>query len=141
MKFPPHIPTYGNPKFRGKCPIEDIEQISFLNKLRKEHPDTWGALAVHIRNEGLVRGGQFSAVIKHKAMGQVAGASDIVIPGSPAFVCEMKRQNPQLSKWQDGQKEYLERAADMGAFACVALGAAAAWDAFEDYLRIYYGKK
>ena len=34
-------------------------------------------------------------------------------------------------KWQDGQREYLEAAAACGAFVCVALGAVAAWEAFE----------
>ena len=82
----------------------------------------------------MLTGGQFHAIRKYKAEGMSPGASDIVIPGNPSFVCEMKRQNHTISSWQKGQIEYLEAAAKAGAFACVALGAAAAWEAFEQWL-------
>lgn len=127
------VPIYGNIKYRGKCPIESVEQASFFSRLRREYPETWGILAVHPRNEGQLRGGQFRAIIKHKAEGMTPGASDIIIPGNPTFVCEMKRQNIQLSAWQEGQREYLEAAQSVGCFACVALGAEAAWQAFEEW--------
>lgn len=128
--LPAGVRLFGDVSYRGQCPPEHVEQASFFNRLRKEFPGTWGRLGLHPRNEGLKEGGQFSTVIKHKAEGMTAGASDIVIPGAPAFVCEVKRRNPQLSKWQDGQKEYLGAAADAGCFSCVALGAASAWEAF-----------
>lgn len=128
------VTIYGDIKWRGKCHLEQVEQASFFSRLRREYPDTWGILAVHPRNEGQLRGGQFKAVIKHKAEGMSPGASDIIIPGNPAFVCEMKRKDITQSKWQDGQQEYLEAAQNAGCFACVALGAEAAWDAFEVWL-------
>jgi len=128
------VPIYGDIKWRGKCHLEQVEQASFFSLLRREYPDTWGILAVHPRNEGQLRGGQFKAIIKHKAEGMSPGASDIIIPGNPAFVCEMKRKNITQSKWQDGQQEYLEAAQNAGCFACVALGAEAAWQAFEVWL-------
>jgi hypothetical protein len=128
------VPIYGDVKWRGKCHLEQVEQASFFSRLRREYPDTWGVLAVHPRNEGQLRGGQFKAIIKHKAEGMSPGASDIIIPGNPAFVCEMKRKDITQSKWQDGQQEYLEAAKNAGCFACVALGAEAAWDAFEVWI-------
>jgi len=131
MKFNDLIPVYGDTSFRGKCPKEDVEQASFFNRLRREYPTSWGLLALHPRNEGLKEGGQFSTVLKHKAEGMTAGAADIIIPGAPAFVCEVKRRDHTLSKWQDGQQQYLITAAEAGAFACVALGAVGAWEAFE----------
>ena len=131
MKFNPLIPVYGDPKFRGKCPKEDVEQVSFFNRLRKEYPTSWGILALHPRNEGLKEKGQFSTVIKHKAEGMTAGASDIIIPGCPSFVCEMKRRDHTLSAWQDKQEDYLLAAQEAGAFTCVALGAVGAWEAFK----------
>lgn len=131
MKFNPLIPVYGDVSFRGKCPKEDVEQVSFFNRLRKEYPTSWGILALHPRNEGLKEKGQFSTVIKHKAEGMTAGASDIIIPGCPGFVCEMKRRDHTLSAWQDKQEDYLLAAQQAGAFACVALGAVGAWKAFE----------
>ena len=131
MKFHPDIPVYGDTTFRGKCPKEEVEQASFFSRLRREYPDTWGRIALHPRNEGLKEKGQFSSVIKHAAEGMTKGASDIVIPGSPAFVCELKRQDHTQSTWQDGQQDYLIAAKNAGAFICVALGAVAAWEAFE----------
>ena len=135
------FPIYGDVKYRGPCPAETMEQISFFNRIRKEYPDTYGKIALHPRNEALLTGGQFSSVMKHRAEGMNQGAVDIVIPGCPAFCCEMKRTNHTLSKWQDGQVEYLEAAKALGAFACVALGASAAWDAFCDYLGVVKNAK
>lgn len=131
MIFPPWLPVYGDPAFRGKCPTENVEQASFFNRLRSEYPDTWGRLGLHPRNEGLKEKGQFSTVLKHKAEGMTAGAADVIIPGAPAFVCEIKRRDHTLSHWQEGQREYLQAALDAGCFACVALGAVGAWGAFE----------
>jgi hypothetical protein len=128
------FPVYGDAKFRGNCPKENAEQITFFAELRAKYPDTWGRLALHPRNEQLLRGGQFRGVIKHKAEGMTPGASDIVIPAARSFVCELKRRDHTKSKWQDGQIEYLIAAQDAGAFVCVALGWRGAWDAFEDWI-------
>jgi hypothetical protein len=125
--------VYGDLAFRGKCPSESLEQVTFFNKLRADYPDTWGRLAIHPRNEGLKAGGHIGAVARHKAEGMTPGAADIIIPARIAFVCELKRQDYTLCQWQDGQRKYLEAAAMAGAFACVALGWAAAWQAFEDW--------
>lgn len=132
------FPIYGDLFFRGNCPKEEVEQASFFSKLRREFPDTFGLIAIHPRNEGLKVGGQFSTIIKHKAEGMAVGAADIVIPAGRGFVCELKRQDHTKSKWQDGQIEYLSAATDLGAFVCVALGAAAAWQAFEEYIEDGY---
>jgi hypothetical protein len=128
------FPVYGDLSFRGKCPLESQEQVSFFNKIRHVHPETWGKIAVHVKNEGLVRGGQFSAMQKHRAMGMVPGAPDIFIPGGQTLLIEMKRQDHTKSKLATEQIEYLAMAQDAGAFVCVALGAHAAWMAFEDWL-------
>jgi hypothetical protein len=124
------VAIYGDVHFRGACPKEEIEQVTFFNRLRREYPDTYGLIAVHPRNEQQLRGSQHRTLITHKAQGMTPGAADIVIPGAPTFVCEMKRRDHTQSSWQDGQKEYLAAAAALGAFACVALGHEAAWDAF-----------
>jgi len=131
MKFNHDIPVFGDTSFRGSCHKEEVEQASFFSRLRREYPDSYGMIALHPRNEGLKEKGQFSTVIKHNAEGMTKGASDIIIPGAPAFVCEVKRLNHMQSKWQDGQQEYLIAAKNVGAFACIALGAVAAWEAFE----------
>lgn len=125
------FPVYGDVSFRGNCPKESLEQITFFNWLRTEYPDTWGALALHPRNEQQLRGGQHRGMIRQKAEGMTPGASDIVIPGLPAFVCELKRLDHTKSKWQEGQVEYLTAAQAAGCFVCVALGHKAAIEAFD----------
>ena len=125
---------FGDPDYRGPCPKEDVEQVSFFSRLRREYPDTWGALALHPRNEGLRHGGQLGSVARHKAEGMTKGAADIIIPRRVSFVCELKRRDRTKSVWQDGQAEYLTAAHKAGAFSCVALGCDAAWQAFEYWL-------
>lgn len=69
MKIPDWLPCYGDRSYRGPCPQEGAEQVTFFNRLRKEHPDTWGRLAIHPKNEGKRRGGQFQQLARDKAMG------------------------------------------------------------------------
>jgi hypothetical protein len=73
-------------------------------------------------------------IAREKAEGMVKGASDVIICGSPTFVCEIKRRDHTKSTWQDGQQEFLNAAQKTGSFVCIALGADAAWEAFADYL-------
>ena len=133
MKFHPDIQVFGDVKFRGDCPSETLEAITFFAKIRKEYPETFGKIATHIRNEGKRSHQQTSM---QKAEGMTTGASDILIPGSPSFCCELKRQDHTKSKWQDGQQKHLLEAQKQGSFVCVALGYKAAYDAF-----IYWNEK
>lgn len=134
MIFPPNLPVFGDLAFRGKCPPEHVEQASFFSKLRREYPDSYGLVTIHPRNEQLLRNGQFSSVLQHKAEGMTPGASDIIIPAGQTFACEMKRCDHTKSSWQPGQVEYLEMVALLGGYACVALGAIAAWEAFSQWV-------
>lgn len=127
------VPTFGG-DFRGKCPRESVEQISWFNKVRETYPDTWGLLAVHVRNEGLLQNGQLSAIKKHKLEGMVTGCVDIFVPGSPCLVMEMKRADPTKSTLSEDQARYLVVAEKAGAFAAVCFGALAAWECFEAWL-------
>lgn len=126
--------VYGDVKFRGTCPSESMEQMTFFNRVRAGYPNTWGMLAVHPRNEGLKSAGQFASVSRHRAEGMTPGAADIIIPGRIAFVCELKRRDATQSAWQSGQVEYLTAAHNARCFACVAFGCDAAWAAFGDWL-------
>lgn len=127
--------VYGDTAWRGACPTESQEQVTFFNRLRTKFPTSYGVLAVHPRNEGLKTGGQIRSVAKHRAEGMTPGAADIIIPGRVTFVCEMKRQDASKSAWQDGQIEYLTATHNAGAFACVAFGCEAAWYAFYEWMR------
>ena len=130
------FPVFGDTTYRGKCAAESVEQVTFFNRIRAQYPDTHGALAIHARNEQQLRGGQFGGMAKQKAEGMVSGASDIIIPGRITFVCELKRRDRTKSAWQDGQVPYLTAAHQAGAFACVALGCNAAWEAFEQWRKL-----
>jgi len=121
--LPPGVRVFGDTSWRGKCPPETVEQVTAVAWLRRTYPDTWGALVIHPRNEQQLRGGQHGCFHRQKADGLTKGASDLIIPARVSFVCELKRRDHTQSKWQDGQREYLEAAAMCGAFACVVLGA------------------
>jgi hypothetical protein len=70
---------FGDTGFRGECPKEDLEQVTFFARLRREYPETWGMIAIHPRNEGLKVRGQIGSVARHKAEGMTPGAADIVL--------------------------------------------------------------
>lgn len=125
--------VYGNIKYRGKCISEDAVHIAFVAWIRHHHSDE-GSLLIHAKNEGKRTPQQ---VAMDKKMGSITkGASDIIIPGNPAFVCELKRDDPTKCHWQPGQEDYLNIAHEHGAFACVAFGLDAAKYAFIDWQRI-----
>ena len=130
MKFPYWLPVYGDASYRGPCPVEDVEQIKFFGSLRIEWPQ-YSRIAIHPKIEGKRTPQQ---VAKERKMGGMnTGASDIIIPGCPALVIEMKRRDHTKSKWQAGQIDYLEASKNAGAMVCVALGAEAAIQAVEEW--------
>ena len=131
MKFPEWLPVFGDASYRGECPLEEAEQATFFSQLRKLHPDTYGRLAMHPKNEGKRRGAQFAQLARDKALGMTKSAPDVVLPGSPTLLIEIKRQDHTQSKWQDGQVEYLQTAQSLGCFVAVALGWKGAMEAFE----------
>lgn len=133
MKIPDWLLVYGSLEYRGKCSVESVEQVTVFNYLRRKYPTTWGRIAVHPRNEGKRTHRQ---TVRQKAEGMTPGASDILIPGAPAFVCELKRKDHTQSKWESGQIDYLKASQDAGAFVCVALGAEAFICALEDWLAL-----
>lgn len=122
---------YATSEKSNNCPSEDAEQITFFNKLRREYPDTWGALAFHPKNEGKKTPAQ---IAKDKAMGMVSGTSDIIIPGAPAFVCELKKQHG--GRITPAETKYLDAAEAAGCFACLCMGWEAAYRAFKEWLNL-----
>lgn len=127
MNLPENIPIYGDTSYRGTCPTEQMEHITFFAQLRARYPHL-GAIALHPANEGKRHLHRY----RHDVlMGLSVGAADIVIPGAPTFVCELKRRDHTKSKLSAEQVQWLETAASSGAFACVALGWEAAMEAAE----------
>ena len=132
MILPPDIRIYGNVRHRDpRCPKETLEQITFFNRLRTQYPTSYGKIGLHIRNEGDKHHAQ---VVTEKAEGMVTGVSDIVIPGNPTFVCELKRRDHTLSTLSKEQVMYLRAAQQAGAFVCIALGCDAAWEGFQEWV-------
>lgn len=130
MKFPAGIKVYGDTEFRGPCPSETLEQVTFFARLRRIHPK-YGSVALHPRNEGKRTHLQAA---KEKSEGMTTGATDIIIPSNPSFVCELKRRDHTLSKISEDQVIYMRTAQELGCFVCIALGADAAWEAFQEWL-------
>ena len=134
MKIPEWLPVYGGLSFRGECPKEDAELITFFDELKRHHPELY-VVAIHPDNESKITGTGFNAHSRQKAKGATRkGAADILIVGCPTFVCELKRQDHTKSRWQNGQLEFLEASQNNGAFVCVALGYKAALRALDDWL-------
>jgi hypothetical protein len=131
MNLPHDIKVYGDLNYRGACPKETLEQVTFFSRLRREYPDTLGVIAFHVRNEG--KRTHLEAAT-HKAEGMTTGAPDILIPGAPAFACELKRRDHTQSELRTAQLTYLRAAQAAGCFVCVALGVDAAWEALHEYL-------
>jgi hypothetical protein len=124
--------VYGDISFRDKnCPHETPEHMAFVNWVKKTHPVHYDML-IHPKNEGVRTHHQAA---KDRALGSLnAGASDIIILGKTPFVCELKRKDKTLSRLSDKQKSFLNQAVECGCFACVAYGAEAVIEAFEDWL-------
>jgi hypothetical protein len=131
MQLPNDIKVYGDLNYRGTCPKETLEQVTFFSRLRRQYPDTLGKLAFHVRNEGKRTHLQAAT---EKSEGMTTGAPDIIIPGAPTFVCELKRRDHTQSEISAAQLAYLRAAQDAGCFVCVALGVDAAWEALHVYL-------
>ena len=137
MIFPNGIKLYGDKDFRDKkCPVEDAELVTFINQIKKLYPESFGKLILHIPNEGKRKAHEVANLKKKGALN--TGASDIIIPGNPSLVMEMKRHDHTLSEWQHGQIEYLEASKAAGCFVCVCLGWEAAMMAFNDWRALYY---
>ena len=129
MRLPDELRLYGDPAYRGPCPLEQAEHITFFSQLRARHP-ALGAIALHPANEGKRHLSRY----RHDVlMGLSVGAADVVIPGAPTFVCELKRKDGTKSKISDGQIKWLLQAQAQGAFVCVALGWEAAFKAVEEW--------
>lgn len=135
--IPDSIMIYGDINHRDEeCPFESNEQITFVSWVRKQYPDTHGITLYHPKNEGKLKDGQFTAITKDRAMGMSKGACDIVVPGSPAFCMEVKREDHTESKISEEQIAYLLAAQQAGAFVCIALGHKAAIEAFNDWQKM-----
>lgn len=131
MKIDPRINVYGDLSYRNpKSAKEDMESLTFVNQVRKLHPDL---LIMHIKNEGKKTKAQADF---DKAMGLLKGASDFIILGNPVLCLEMKREDHTLSAWQPNQQDFLIKAQEQGCFTCVAFGWKAGIQAVEDWLKI-----
>jgi hypothetical protein len=128
-KIPPQITIFGDTSFRGKCPLESVEQIAFLCLLRAEFSEL-AEIAVHIRNEG--KRTKFQG-FQQKKEGMNTGASDIVIPCFPPILIELKRRDHTLCSTNGKQLKYLVDSDNQGAFACFALGAVGAMEAVREW--------
>lgn len=121
--------------YRGDCPKESSEQKHLVKEIRSRFPKTIGKVLFHVENEGKRGYGQANYA---RQQGQTKGASDLIIPGNPSCVIELKRRNKSLSKVSKEQHDFLVATHELGAFACLCYGAAEALKAVDDYINEYY---
>jgi len=134
MKLPPDLKIYGDINHRDKnCRKEWVEQKEWFGLLKQRRPQYY-EVAVHPKNEGIRNGKQSSQDSQQGALN--TGASDILIPAGLSFVCEVKRIDHTMSALSADQLRYLRGARDLGAFACIALGCAAAWEALLEWEKL-----
>ncbi len=131
MRINKEIPTFGDSSFRGDCPKEDVEQINFYSWLKENYP-LYHTLMIHPKSGGKRSGAQIN--YESRTGGMPTGASDLIIPGNPCFVVELKRRDHKKSNWQPEQQPYLLAAKDAGCFVGLALGFKGAKEAFELWL-------
>jgi len=134
MHLPKSIKIYGDISYRDKdCRSEPMEQKEFFGFLKEHRPHLF-AVAIHPKNEGLR---DYRQAASEAVLGALnTGASDIIIPSRITFVCEMKRMDHTKSSITKPQIKYLEAAQSLGAFCCIALGSAAAWEALMDWEKL-----
>lgn len=131
MKIPKNIPIFGDTSYRGECKLERLDQIDFYNWLKFHHPN-YARLFIHQKNEG--RKG-YKQINHEKQDGSMnPGVSDVVIPGCPAFVVELKRKDHTKSTLPKDEIDYLGAAQQIGCFVGVALGFDGLKEAFESWL-------
>ena len=114
------------------CPLEETEQITFVNWLSTNHPQH-RMLMTHAKNEGKRTKIQAD---KDRAMGMNKGTSDIIIIHRIPFICELKRSDPSKGRPSKEQLQYLQAAHQAGAFACLCYGHEQVIRAFNDWLRV-----
>jgi hypothetical protein len=107
---------------------ENAEMVTFFNQLRRLYPAIC-AVAVHVPNEGRRTRG----AVRDKTRGLVTGAADVLIPGAPTLVIEIKRTSG--GRLSEAQAAYLTAAAALGAVACVCHGWEAAISAVNEWYK------
>src|SRR5690606_23059711 len=116
---------------QDKAPSESVEMSTFFSRLRAQYPHTYGAVGIHVRNEGKRTFAQASKMMLEG--GFVKGTPDIIIPGSPTFLCELKSRK-KGSRPSKEQMAYLETATKTDAFCVIAYGYEEAWNALNDWI-------
>jgi hypothetical protein len=135
--IPKWLPVYGDRSFKGKCPREAEDQMSFFSWLECELPE-FARLTFHPKVEG--RRTPAQATIDRKMGAMKKGVVDVIAIGSPMLVMEIKRKDEKLSEWRDGQLKFLEESKNAGAVVAVVFGLEAAKEAYADWVSMQ-GKK
>ena len=120
--------------YRGNCNYEDDDAASFYLWVALHHPKV---NIFHVANES---GFSSSAghIEKRRRKGVRQGVSDYIIltpsRGYGFAVIESKRRDRTKSKWQEGQREFLNQCSSDGGFAAVCYGLEEMKKAFNFYL-------
>ena len=137
LDMPDGVMLFGDPDYRGECPAEDSDLISFVAWLKYNWPELESCI-IHTPNEG---GLPVQARMQQKKKGVLFRCPDIIVMTVPAFCMELKRRNPakSLARAEDRKRfsEQVDVLASMqkqGNFSCAALGIDAAREAWKYFL-------
>lgn len=109
--------------FRGDCPSEDGEQMTFLAWLRFNYPQLF-LVTFHVKNEGqLAAKNKYAMASRDKKMGLVRGVNDIMIMSNPVICMEFKRKDKTKSSVSKDQLTWLQRMDEQGHRAVIVYGA------------------
>lgn len=127
MKIPDSIHIEGDLNYRGECPKEGAEHVTFVNWMRAQYPDTYGKLLVHQKGEGKRTHRQVQI---DKAYGAITkGCADFLVMCTPPIAIELKRRDHTKSALSGDQIEFLKLVESKGGHACVALG----WESAREF--------
>jgi len=142
------IEIYGDPSYRGDCPLEDSDLASFFAWVRYNYPQ-YESLIFHCETEfNPTSASSYAYHTKSKAKGRLDGIADIVcLPvssGAPGLLCELERMDISKSLASKKRKEHfykqvsiLSSQKSFGNIAIVALGLEATKTAFKEYINEY----
>ena len=120
--------------FRGKCRLEDTEQIICTDWVDYNYPNL-SPLYFHVVNESMM---SVQGRVKARRKGLRKGIPDIMFlhpnNGHCGLMVELKREDRTKSRLSKEQKDYLVEFATQGYFTAVCYGAEQFKKCFKEYL-------
>ena len=137
LELPDEVMLFGDIDYRGECPAEDSDLISFVAWLKYNWPELENCI-IHTPNEGDL---PVQARMQQKKKGVLFRCPDVIVMTVPAYCMELKRRNPSKSlSSEEDRSRFREQVGVLvsmqkqGNFSCAALGLDAAKESWKYFL-------